>query len=355
MSAAGWSSQVARRAHNPKVAGSNPAPAISRKPRKCGVFVFLEAQTKGFKIAHGATLDGMLRQRQRLQTGRLEGVEVFHYDSPGDSPAWTQRGTVWTRNIAGIGGELCAVQDSGSGTTLQLTNLHGDVIATAEPSPTATKLKATLRFDEFGNPAAGAAGRYGWLGGKQRRTELGSGVIQMGARSYVPAIGRLLSVDSVAGGSAGAYDYVNADPLNTFDLAGTKPGSRACLGGFAGCQCVLWVAMSSPRSGVMKLKTVRKCNRAGGIQLTGYKAGMYVGNGDGQFKEFTPIPITPSIQVGPCGNLEPCQNYQKHEQLIHCTPGREYQISISWGFMFNYWGEGEEHQLHVEAEQFCSG
>src|SRR5436305_8944666 len=28
MSAAGWSSLVARRAHNPKVAGSNPAPAI---------------------------------------------------------------------------------------------------------------------------------------------------------------------------------------------------------------------------------------------------------------------------------------------------------------------------------------
>ena len=27
-SAAGWSSLVARRAHNPKVAGSNPAPAI---------------------------------------------------------------------------------------------------------------------------------------------------------------------------------------------------------------------------------------------------------------------------------------------------------------------------------------
>ena len=28
LSGAGWSSQVARRAHNPKVAGSNPAPAI---------------------------------------------------------------------------------------------------------------------------------------------------------------------------------------------------------------------------------------------------------------------------------------------------------------------------------------
>jgi hypothetical protein len=30
---AGWSSLVARRAHNPKVAGSNPAPATKRKAR----------------------------------------------------------------------------------------------------------------------------------------------------------------------------------------------------------------------------------------------------------------------------------------------------------------------------------
>ena len=29
---AGWSSSVARRAHNPKVAGSNPAPAINMVP-----------------------------------------------------------------------------------------------------------------------------------------------------------------------------------------------------------------------------------------------------------------------------------------------------------------------------------
>src|SRR5690554_6265356 len=31
-SAAGWSSLVARRAHNPKVVGSNPAPATSQRP-----------------------------------------------------------------------------------------------------------------------------------------------------------------------------------------------------------------------------------------------------------------------------------------------------------------------------------
>src|SRR3954453_16976015 len=39
--AAGWSSLVARRAHNPKVAGSNPAPATPRRPCLRGLFAFL--------------------------------------------------------------------------------------------------------------------------------------------------------------------------------------------------------------------------------------------------------------------------------------------------------------------------
>jgi RHS repeat-associated protein len=165
-------------------------------------------------------LDATLRQRQRLQAGGLEATEVFHYAGPGDSPAWTQRGTTWTRSIVGIGGELVAVQESGKEVQLQLTNLHGDVSATAALSPTVTALKATFSSDEFGNPTGGSAGRFGWLGGKQRRTELTSGVIQMGARSYVPSIGRFLSVDPVFGGSANPYDYANQDPVNQLDLSG---------------------------------------------------------------------------------------------------------------------------------------
>jgi RHS repeat-associated protein len=95
------------------------------------------------------------------------------------------------------------------------------VVATASLSGTATKPTATFEFDEFGNPKSGSAGRYGWLGGKQRRTELPSGVIQMGVRSYVPAMGRFISVDPVSGGSANSYDYANQDPINTLDLTGT--------------------------------------------------------------------------------------------------------------------------------------
>lgn len=179
-------------------------------------------------VTNSFQLDALLRQRQRLQAGGLEGTEVFHYAGPGDSPTWTQRGSTWTRSIAGIGGELAAVQESGKEVELRLTNLHGDVVATAALSPAVTELKGTFRFDEFGVPMGGSAGRFGWLGGKQRRTELSSGVIQMGARSYVPSLGRFLSPDPILGGAANPYDYANQDPVNAFDLAGTCSTKKGC-------------------------------------------------------------------------------------------------------------------------------
>ena len=40
---AGWSSLVARRAHNPKVAGSNPAPAMTKTGRSARAGRFLRS------------------------------------------------------------------------------------------------------------------------------------------------------------------------------------------------------------------------------------------------------------------------------------------------------------------------
>ena len=171
-------------------------------------------------VTNSFQLDATGRQRQREQTGGVAGTEIFHYDGSSDSPSWTALGSTWSRNVVGIGGELAAIQESGGTTTFKLTDLHGDVVASASSSLTATKLLATFRSSEFGEPLSGGAGRFGWLGGKSRRTELSSGVIQMGARSYIPSLGRFLTPDPVRGGSANAYDYADQDPVNLFDLSG---------------------------------------------------------------------------------------------------------------------------------------
>lgn len=181
-------------------------------------------------LTNSYQLDATGRPRQVTQTGTKEGTEVFHYAGGSDSPVWTQQGSKWTRDIVGLGGNLAAIQESSGETSLQLTNLHGDIVATASLSQAAKEPTAKFEFNEFGSPKQGNPGRFGWLGGKQRRTELSSGVIQMGKRSYVPSLGRFLSADPVRGGSANAYDYVNQDPLNSFDLGGCEPEPvRSCV------------------------------------------------------------------------------------------------------------------------------
>ena len=70
---AGWSSLVARRAHNPKVAGSNPAPAIENaRPlhlQRAGVFVFALGRAVSAEVEHQPIGKGAVQSHASLAAG----------------------------------------------------------------------------------------------------------------------------------------------------------------------------------------------------------------------------------------------------------------------------------------------
>jgi hypothetical protein len=144
------------------------------------------------------------RTRETLATGK--SPVVSHYAGAGEALTWTSEGaSIWTRNVPGIDGALCAVQSSGSAPVLQLHDLQGNIVATASLSETETKLLSSYASTEFGVPQAGtAAPKYAWLGASGLSSELpASGVVSTGASSYVPEIGRTLQSEAVA--SPGAF------------------------------------------------------------------------------------------------------------------------------------------------------
>ena len=133
------------------------------------------------------------------------GEQRHHYSDETESPAWiatsTDTGSTWTweRNVTGIDGNLAALQESDTTKVpeLQLTNLHGDIVATTPDVTGAAATDSTTDPTEFGvprNPAAAQA-RYGWVGGKRRSADDLADLVLMGVRLYNPASGRFLSTD----------------------------------------------------------------------------------------------------------------------------------------------------------------
>jgi RHS repeat-associated protein len=165
------------------------------------------------------SIDPASRIRQLATTA---ATQTWHYSGDNDSPTWiAENGTgSWTRNVSGPNGLLAAIADQSGTTLLQLPDLHGDIVGTASTSATATSLLSAGDQTEFGGQRTGSAARYGWLGGRQRATDPATGALLMGARTYLPSVGRFTQVDPIAGGSLNAYDYARQDPANVFDLNG---------------------------------------------------------------------------------------------------------------------------------------
>jgi RHS repeat-associated protein len=193
---------------------------------------------------------------QRDPTGRItsrkEGTAAevhYGFTGPGDSPSFVMDASnavpALERSIGLVGGAMVTKRGGllGAGDVWSYPNVHGDVMAVADNA--GAKQGATKTYDPNGVALAGlpdnSAGNldYGWLGQNQRPIEHAGALatIEMGARQYVPSIGRFLEVDPVTGGSCNDYDYVCGDPGNGSDLSGlrgTKPlpdRDAECLGG----------------------------------------------------------------------------------------------------------------------------
>ncbi len=166
-------------------------------------------------------IDPAGRTRETVSTGKITSAIISNYMNSGEIPAWTEEPSSghWTRYIEGITG-LAAIQTNGGTPALQLANLHGDIVGSAALSETETKLLSATNTSEYGVPTTASPGKYSWLGADERATELPTGVIAMGVRSYIPQLGRFLQTDPVEGGSADPYAYVHGDPVDETDVTG---------------------------------------------------------------------------------------------------------------------------------------
>jgi RHS repeat-associated protein len=191
----------------------------------------LASQTQGGETI-GYNLDPAGRTVETVATGKKVADTTLHYAGPTSPPAWsTNTAGETVRDIPGINGQLAAIQSGTEAPELQVVNLHGDIVAKAYLSETATELASTADTSEFGVPTTSVPSKYSWLGALELPDELPSGVTNMGARSYVPQLGRFLQPDPIPGGSANAYSYTFGDPVNSFDPSGESTQSVLELDG----------------------------------------------------------------------------------------------------------------------------
>ncbi|MFZ4668393.1 MAG: RHS repeat domain-containing protein [Microthrixaceae bacterium] len=93
-------------------------------------------------------------------------------------------------------------------------------------------------------------------------------VQHLGARMYLPAVGRFLQPDPVPGGSSNAYGYTDGDPVNAFDTTGNLPDwGKWTLFGVIVLASIALTAVAAPAAGAAIGSAV-----AGGAAVSGKAA-----------------------------------------------------------------------------------
>ncbi len=113
-------------------------------------------------------------------------------------------------------------QRSGEATSFPLRDAHGDIATLADGEG---EVASRQTYDPWGASLSGPTLEMGYLGAQQRRSDLATGLTQMGARPYSPTLGSFISEDPILGYMGvgitfDRYASVGGNPLRYFDLTG---------------------------------------------------------------------------------------------------------------------------------------
>jgi RHS repeat-associated protein len=156
--------------------------------------------------------------------GDLSDLPIFDTDAEGEPTV------SYVQGPSGL-----VEQRSGEATSFPLRDARGDLTTIANGKG---EVASRQTYDPWGGQLSGPAVGVGFLGAQQRRGDPATGLVQMGARAYDPALGRFLSEDPVVGqvglgATFNRYPYASNNPLNRNDLDGREtcvptPFGTAC-------------------------------------------------------------------------------------------------------------------------------
>lgn len=191
-------------------------------------------------------LDPQGRTRETIPNGNGTEAKMLHYDDAGTVAAWTSEPNGdWQRDIPGMGGNLTAIQ-AGAGATgkeaiLQLSDLNGNIVATASLSETATKLASTYNSTEFGVPTTNKPPEFAWLGADWVSSTPADGTVTEDGVTYVPQTGKPLQTDGVEVVNpvfeGTAYRHVISNQAVEGAIAAASRGAARAMEAFAASGC----------------------------------------------------------------------------------------------------------------------